>query len=97
MIGIDLALSVPGRTITANPKLVGDAAGTARTLASLLSLSEAKQQSLVEAFTTKENSFVYVARQIDTTLATTVASLRPGRSVGDQRRPADNAERRGRA
>jgi cell division protein FtsI (penicillin-binding protein 3) len=73
--GADLALSVPARTITANPKLVLDPIGTVRTLTALLKLSPEKQQSLTEAFTLKKNSFVYVARQIDTQLAQTIASL----------------------
>jgi cell division protein FtsI (penicillin-binding protein 3) len=73
--GVDLALSVPARTITANPKLVTDPVGTVRTLSALLQLSPAKQQSLSVAFTTKTNSFVYVARQIDPKLAATVNSL----------------------
>ena len=74
--GADLALSVPARTITANPKLVLDAAGTVRTLTALLHLDAAKQQSLLDAFTAKKNSFVYVARQIDPNLADTVVALR---------------------
>lgn len=73
--GADLALSVPARTITANPKLVLDPIGTVRTLTALLKLSPEKQQSLTEAFTLKKNSFVYVARQIDTKLAETIATL----------------------
>ncbi len=73
--GVDLALSVPAVTITANPKLVTDPAGTLRTLTSLLQLSETKQRSLLEALMTKNNSFVYVARQIDTKLAETVMAL----------------------
>ena len=74
--GADLALSVPARTIIANPKLVLDAAGTVRTLTALLQLAPAKQLSLTEAFTAKKNSFVYVARQIEPQLADTVTSLR---------------------
>ncbi|HEY5423196.1 MAG TPA: penicillin-binding protein 2, partial [Ilumatobacteraceae bacterium] len=74
--GADLALSVPARTITANPKLVLDAAGTVRTLTALLHLDAAKQQSLLDAFTAKKNSFVYVARQVDPNLADTVVALR---------------------
>ncbi|MEP7112001.1 MAG: penicillin-binding protein 2 [Ilumatobacteraceae bacterium] len=73
--GADLALSVPARTITANPKLVLDPIGTVRTLTALLKLTPAKQQSLTNAFTVKQNSFVYVARQIDTQMAQTIASL----------------------
>jgi cell division protein FtsI (penicillin-binding protein 3) len=74
--GADLALSVPAKTITVNPKLVVDVAGTVRTLTALLQLPPAKQQALTEAFTAKTNSFVYVARQIDPQLANTVVSLR---------------------
>jgi cell division protein FtsI (penicillin-binding protein 3) len=73
--GVDLALSVPARTITANPKLVTDPAGTAGTLSGLLGLSADKQQSLTAAFTAKTNSFVYVARQVDTKLAEAVMAL----------------------
>jgi cell division protein FtsI (penicillin-binding protein 3) len=74
--GEDLALSVPARTIIANPKLVLDPAGTVRTLNALLQLSDAKQRSLTEAFADKKNSFVYVARQIDPQLAATIVDLR---------------------
>ncbi|MEP7046036.1 MAG: penicillin-binding protein 2 [Ilumatobacteraceae bacterium] len=73
--GADLALSVPARTITANPKLVLDPAGTVRTLTALLQLPADKQVSLTEAFTLKKNSFVYVARQIDPQLAQTISAL----------------------
>ncbi|MEA3183594.1 MAG: hypothetical protein QOJ74_71, partial [Ilumatobacteraceae bacterium] len=73
--GADLALSVPARTVIANPKLVLDAAGTVRTLTALLQLTPAKQQSLTDAFTTKKSSFVYVARQIEPNLASTVVQL----------------------
>ncbi|MGZ4765644.1 MAG: peptidoglycan D,D-transpeptidase FtsI family protein [Ilumatobacteraceae bacterium] len=74
--GADLALSVPARTIIANPKLVLDPIGTVRTLNALLKLPLSKQQSLIEAFSSKKSSFVYVDRQIDTTLAATVVNLR---------------------
>ncbi len=74
--GADLALSVPARTIIANPKLVLDPIGTVRTLNALLKLPISKQQSLIEAFSSKKSSFVYVDRQIDPTLATTVVNLR---------------------
>lgn len=74
--GADLALSVPARTIIANPKLVLDPAGTVRTLTALLQLPDSKQRSLTEAFSTKKSSFVYVARQIDPKLSTTITELR---------------------
>ncbi len=74
--GADLALSVPARTIIANPKLVIDPAGTVRTLTALLQLPVSKQTVLIDAFTAKTNSFVYVDRQIDPKLAATVVNLR---------------------
>ena len=74
--GADLALSIPARTVIANPKLVLDPTGTVRTLTAMLKLAPAKQTALIEAFTAKKSSFVYVARQIDPTLANTVSALR---------------------
>ena len=73
--GGELALSVPSSTLIANPKLVTDPAGVVAVLGGLLGLTPAKQQSLVEAFTTKDKSFVYVARQVDDGLADAVMSL----------------------
>ncbi len=92
--GTDLALSVPARTITANPKLVLDPVGTVRTLTALLQLSPEKQQSLTEAFTAKKNSFVYVARQIEPELAQTVVALRmPGiSSLSEDKRVLPNGD-----
>lgn len=73
--GGELALSVPSSTIIANPKLVTDSTGTAGVLSSLLGLSPEKEQSLVAAFTAKEKSFVYVARQVDDDVAETVMAM----------------------
>ena len=73
--GGELALSVSSSTLWANPKLVVDPSGASVLLATMLQLSAAKQQSLLEAFTAKEKSFVYVARQIEDDLAETVLAL----------------------
>ena len=73
--GGELVLSVPSSTIIANPKLVTDPTGVAATLTSMLQLSTEKQQQLLQAFTVKEKSFVYVARQIDDDLAASVMAL----------------------
>ena len=73
--GDELALSVPSTTIYANPKLVTDVVGTVSALTTLLNLSPQKQQSLTAAFTSKEKGFVYVARQVDDSLARAVTSL----------------------
>lgn len=74
--GVELALSVPKKTIVANPKLVGDPASTVAALAQLLDLSDAKRASLQTAFTERTKSFVYVVRQIDASLAATVLALK---------------------
>lgn len=77
--GGELALSVSSTSLFANPKLVTDPVGTATALATMLGLSAQKQQSLVDAFTAKEKSFVYVSRQLDDDLASTVLALKlPG-------------------
>ena len=73
--GDELALSVPATTIYVNPKYVLDPAGTAAALASALGLSPEKQQSLAAAMQDKTKSFVYVARQVDTTIADSVMAL----------------------
>jgi cell division protein FtsI (penicillin-binding protein 3) len=73
--GDELALSVPATTIIANPKLVGDPAATVQALAALLPLSADKQQSLLAAFTARELSFVYVARQVDDDTAAAIEQL----------------------
>ena len=74
--GDELALSVPATTIFVNPKLVGDPAGTAAALATMLGLSPDKQQSLAVAIANKDKSFVYVARQIDDQKAAAVTALK---------------------
>jgi cell division protein FtsI (penicillin-binding protein 3) len=73
--GDELALSIPATTIIANPKLVTDPAGTVATLAQLIPLSAEKQQALLEAFTSKDKSFVYIARQVDDGTAAAVMAL----------------------
>ena len=73
--GDELALSLPAVTIIANPKLVTDPVGTVSTLAPILALSAEKQESLVEAFTAKKKSFVYIARQVDDDTAAVVMAL----------------------
>lgn len=86
--GDELALSVPSTTIIANPKLVGDPASTVAALATVLGLTPEKQQSLVEAFTLREKSFVYVARQVtdDQAAAVEVLDLNGIDGIADDRR-----------
>jgi cell division protein FtsI (penicillin-binding protein 3) len=73
--GDELALSVPSTTIIANPKHVGDPATTVSTLAAVLGLSAEKQQSLLESFTVRDKSFVYVARQVTDDQAAAIEAL----------------------
>lgn len=73
--GGELALSVSSSTLFADPRLVVDASGTVAVLGTMLNLSAEKQQSLLESFTTKERSFVYIIRQIDDDLAETILAL----------------------
>jgi cell division protein FtsI (penicillin-binding protein 3) len=80
--GSELALSVPSKTVIANPKLVVDPTGEVSVLGSLLGLSPAKQQSLVDSFAAKSKVFVYVARQVpDKTAASVTALNLPGIDV----------------
>ncbi len=73
--GNELAISVPQRTLYANPRLVTDPQGTVSMLAALLGLSADKQQSLLASFTAKDKGFVYVDRQVDDELADAVMAL----------------------
>ncbi len=73
--GGELVMSVPSSTLIANPKLVTDPAGVSSLLGTMLQLAPVKQQSLLAAFTAKNKSFVYIARQIDDDLANSVMAL----------------------
>ena len=73
--GDELAMSIPSTTVTANPKLVTDPGGTVEALSKLLQLSDAKRESLLQAFTVKDKGFVYVARQISDADAAVLARL----------------------
>ena len=73
--GGELVMSVPSSTLIANPKLVTDPSGVASLLGTMLQLTPDKQQSLVAAFTAKDKSFIYIVRQIDDDLASSVMAL----------------------
>jgi cell division protein FtsI (penicillin-binding protein 3) len=73
--GDELAISVPAKTIIANPKLVSDAAATVATLSQVLQLDATKQQSLLDAFTARKKEFIYVARQVGDDQAASIAAL----------------------
>ena len=82
--GDDLALSVPARTVYAQPRLVRDRAATARRLAPLLGRSRQRLAGLLASRT----PWVYLARKLPAARGDAVAHLRlPGIGVlGDTAR-----------
>jgi cell division protein FtsI (penicillin-binding protein 3) len=81
--GGELAISVPARTIYANPKQVTDPAGEARTLAPLLG----RPEPAVQADLSRATNFVYLARRIGVVTGSRITALRlPGIGVLDEAR-----------
>lgn len=70
--GNDLALSVPQKTVFADPRLVTDPAATARSLAPALGVDEATLQSELSS----ASAFVYLKRQVDNTTAAMVEGMK---------------------
>ena len=78
--GGELAISVPAKTIYANPKQVTDPGGEARVLTPLLGRD-------VYADLSRKTGFVYLARRIGVVTGSKIASLRlPGIGVLDEAR-----------
>ena len=73
--GEELALSVPASTVAVNPKQVTDPVGTAQIFADTLGLDDERRDELAAAMAAQDKGFVYVARQIDTDDADTLAAL----------------------
>jgi cell division protein FtsI (penicillin-binding protein 3) len=69
--GIALAMSVPQRTVWANPQLVSDPVGEARALAPVLHADE----SLLRDRLSASGEFVYLARKVDDATADQVSAL----------------------
>jgi cell division protein FtsI (penicillin-binding protein 3) len=83
--GAELAMSVPSSTVYADPALVTDPAGTAATLATMLGLTPERQATLAGDLAEPGSRFVYVARQVDESLASTVMGLElPGVDVYEE-------------
>jgi len=81
--GGELAISVPARTVYANPKQVTDRLSEATTLAPLLG----RPVESVAADLSRQTSFVYLARRIGVGVGTKIARLRlPGIGVLDEAR-----------
>ncbi len=70
--GVDLAVSVPQTTITADPRLIKDPAGYAAVLAPIVGVD---QLSLENRLATPKSAFAYVARKVDDATANKVKAL----------------------
>ena len=81
--GAELALSVRGRTVWADPRAVVDPAGTARRLAPILDIPEDRLRERLSS----RASFVYLGRKLDDSVADAVAALKlPGVGLLDDLR-----------
>lgn len=74
--GEELALSIPAMSISVNPKLVTDAAGTARMLQSFLGLDDTETRQLYDKMVAKDSGFVYVRREVDREVGQQISSLK---------------------
>jgi cell division protein FtsI (penicillin-binding protein 3) len=74
--GEELAMSVPAYSVSVNPKLVTDEAGTARTLQALLGLDDAATKELYDDLVVKDRGFIYIQREIDVEIGEQIAALR---------------------
>jgi cell division protein FtsI (penicillin-binding protein 3) len=72
--GYELAISIPQTTIWADPRLILDPVDTANRLAPVLSLTPAQTTALAQRLGQKAE-FVYVARQVDDSVAKAVEAL----------------------
>lgn len=72
--GHDLAVSLPQRTIVADPSLVEDPVATARRLAPILELDTVAESALVSELSA-QSRFTYVARRVDDDVAAAVEDL----------------------
>lgn len=73
--GQELALSVPSQTLFVDPSAVTDAEGTAHALAGLLGMSVEEESRLIEKITAHRTNFIYLARQVDKSVADAVLAL----------------------
>ena len=69
--GRDLALTMPQRTVWANPRLVSDPLKVAETLAPIVGVD----QGLLQSRLSRDAAFVYLARKIDDDVAKQVEAL----------------------
>ncbi len=74
--GEELALSIPAATISVNPKLVTDPAGTAKMLQSFLGLDDTETRELYDKMVSKDSGFVYVQREVDGEVGDQISALK---------------------
>ncbi|MEO6652854.1 MAG: penicillin-binding protein 2 [Ilumatobacteraceae bacterium] len=74
--GEELAMSIPAYSISMNPKLITDEAGTAKVLQSMLGLDDAVTRTLYDSMVAKQTGFKYVAREVDVSVGQQLAGLR---------------------
>jgi cell division protein FtsI (penicillin-binding protein 3) len=74
--GEELALSIPAATISVNPKLVTDAAATARMLQSFLGLDDTETRDLYDKMVAKDSGFVYVRREVAAEIGEQISNLK---------------------
>jgi cell division protein FtsI (penicillin-binding protein 3) len=72
--GFDLAISVPHRTVVADPRLIADPEATTKALVPLLGLDAAGEADLLQRLS-KDAAFIYVARQIPDEVADQIKDL----------------------
>ena len=85
--GNELAMSVPAAAISINPKLIVNGPATVQLLHDLLDLPDDKVAELLLAVQQKDRGFVYVARQVDSSVGAQIAGLDlAGVNVDDEAR-----------
>lgn len=73
--GVELSLSVPSRTVAADPRYVRDPRGTAGVLGGLLGFDPERIADLAARLDSPTSRFAYVVRQISPELAETILAL----------------------
>jgi cell division protein FtsI (penicillin-binding protein 3) len=73
--GNEMAITVPAKSLYANPQAIADPVATARVLAQMLGLDADAEADLVSKLADKATTFVYVQRFVDEELTTAVLEL----------------------
>jgi cell division protein FtsI (penicillin-binding protein 3) len=85
--GQEIAMSVPMRTLYADPKAVTDPVGAARAISSLMRFDAAKEAELAATFAARESNFSFIARQVDPKIVKAIIALKiPG--IGSYEEPS---------